>query len=209
MTPVGTPYLSVVATARNDDHGGDLLRRMQTFVNSWIGQCQKHGLASELIVVDWNPPQDKPPLIDALQWPPSTAPCTVRFIQVPPEIHRRYRHADVMPLYQMIAKNAGIRRSRGRFVLATNIDILFSDELVRFLAEGRLEPGRLYRIDRHDVMSRVPVNGSVEEQLGYCQHHLIRVNAREGTFNLTPDGHRTLSEPDVADHGSGIVFGSG
>ena len=26
-----TPYLSVVATSRNDDHGGDLLRRMQTF----------------------------------------------------------------------------------------------------------------------------------------------------------------------------------
>ena len=33
----------------------------------------------------------------------------------------------------MIAKNAGIRRARGQFVLATNIDIIFSNELVGFL----------------------------------------------------------------------------
>jgi hypothetical protein len=27
---------------------------MQAFVNGWIGQCQRHGLSAELIVVDWN-----------------------------------------------------------------------------------------------------------------------------------------------------------
>ncbi len=88
----------------------------------------------------------------------------------------------------MMAKNAGIRRARGRFVLATNIDIIFSDELVGFLAERKLEPRRMYRIDRHDVMSDVPIDG-IDEQLAYCRthHHLIRINAREGgTFNLTP-----------------------
>jgi hypothetical protein len=202
-------YLSLVVTARNDDHGGSLLNRMQAFVNGWIGQCKRHGLSSELLVVDWNPPQDRPPLIDALRWPVDTHPCHVRVIQVPPEIHTTYRHAAALPLYQMIAKNVGIRRARGRFVLTTNIDILFSDELVRFLAEGGLESGRMYRIDRHDVMSDVPADATVDEQLEYCSSHLLRVNAREGTFTLTPDGNRALDREDIAHAGSGISFGSG
>ncbi len=207
--PENRPYVSVVVTARNDDHGGDLLRRMQTFVNAWIGQCKRHRLCAELVVVDWNPPADRPPLMAALQWPADTGPCQVRFIQVPRELHQRYLHAEALPLYQMIAKNVGIRRSRGRFILATNIDILFSDELVRFLAEGRLETGCMYRIDRHDVMSDVPVSATVEEQLEYCRSHLLRVNAGEGTFSVTGDGKRALSGVDIADPGSGIHLGAG
>jgi hypothetical protein len=203
------PYLSVVVTSRNDDHGGSLLRRTQAFVNGWIGQCKRHGLSSELIMVDWNPPEDRPPLMHALNWPADTRPCDVRFLQVPPEAHRRYKHAEAMPLYQMIAKNVGIRRARGSFVLATNIDIIFSDELVRYLAEERLDPSRMYRIDRHDVMSDVPVDGTVDEQLSYCAAHLIRVNAREGTFDLTANGLRALSAEDIADPDSGISFGAG
>ncbi len=203
------PYLSVVVTARNDDHGGNLLGRMQAFVNAWIGQAKRHRLSSELIVVDWNPPQDRPPLIEAIKWPADTGPCQVRFIQVPAEIHSTYQHPAALPLYQMIAKNVAMRRSRGRFILATNIDIIFSDELVRFFAEEQLLPGRMYRMDRHDVMPDVPVNGSVDEQLEYCGTHIIRVCAREGYFELTPDGLRRLSPNDIAAQDSGIYFGDG
>jgi hypothetical protein len=205
----GGPYLSVVVTARNDDHGGNLLRRMQIFVNGWIAQCKRHGLSSELIVVDWNPPGERPPLMEALQWPADLGPCDVRFIQVPPELHHRYQHESALPLYQMIAKNVGIRRSRGRFILATNIDILFSDELMAFLAERRLEPGHMYRIDRHDAMSDVPLEATLDEQLEYCRTHLLRVNAREGTFPLTPDGQLALASCDIAAAGSGISLGRG
>lgn len=203
------PYLSVVVTARNDNHGGSLLRRMQIFVNAWIGQCRRHGLSSELVVVDWNPPEDRPPLMEALQWPDDLGPCRVRFIQVPSELHRRYQNAEALPLYQMIAKNVGIRRSRGRFILATNIDILFSNELMAFLAEHRLQPGRMYRIDRHDAVSDVPLDAAIDEQLEYCRTHLLRINAREGTFSLTPDGRRALSKQDIATEDSGVSLGRG
>jgi hypothetical protein len=111
----------------------------------------------------------------------------------------QYRYADSMALYQMIAKNVGIRRSQGRFVLATNIDILFSDELVSHIAQHRLEAGRMYRLDRHDVMADVPIDGTVDEQLAYCRSHLIRVNTREGTFDLNPGGRRQLSVKDIAE----------
>jgi hypothetical protein len=202
------PYLSVVVTARNDDHGGNLLGRMQAFVNGWVEQSKRRRLTSELIFVEWNPPADRPRLVDALHWPEDLGPCQVRILEVPPELHRRYSHAEALPLYQMMAKNAGIRRARGRFVLATNIDIIFSDELVGFLAERKLEPRRMYRIDRHDAMPEVPIDG-IEDQLAYCRTHLIRINAREGTFNLTPEGRRALSSSDVAAIDSGITFGPG
>ena len=52
------PYLSVVVTTRNDDHGGDPLKRLQTFVNTFAAQCVRTGLDAEVIVVEWNPPDD-------------------------------------------------------------------------------------------------------------------------------------------------------
>ena len=203
------PYLSLVVTARNDDHGGNLLQRMQIFVSGWLAQARRHRIPSELIIVEWNPPGDRPRLREALEWPADFGPCEVRFIEVPAALHRRYAHAEALPLYQMIAKNVGIRRARGRFVLATNIDILFSDELASFLAQQRLEPGRMYRIDRHDVASDVPGGASVEEQLAYCRTHLIRLNAREGSFPVSPDGRIALSPIDVVAVGAGILLGKG
>jgi hypothetical protein len=203
------PYLSLVVTTRNDDHGGDLLRRTQAFFSGWIEQAKRFHIPSELIIVEWNPPADRPPLRDVLQWPEDLGCCAVRFIEVSREIHNRYHHAKAMPLYQMIGKNAGIRRARGRFILATNIDILFSCELAAYLAEQKLDPRRMYRIDRHDVMSEVPVDVPIEEQLAYCATHLIRVNGREGTYPVTPEGRRKLYREDLAAPGTGIVFGSG
>jgi hypothetical protein len=208
MTP-GEPYISLVVTARNDDHGGNLLHRMQVFVSGWIEQSRHHGIRSELILVEWNPLPGRPRLAQALRWPVDFGPCQVRFIEVPHELHNRYAHADALPLYQMIAKNVGIRRARGRFVLATNIDILFSSEFARYLAEQRLVPGRMYRMDRHDVMNEVPVDAPIEEQLAWCRTHLIRINTREGTFNVSPDGKPALSPGDVAEVDSGILFGKG
>lgn len=199
------PLLSVVATSRNDDHGASLLRRMQIFTDALIAQCQRHKLSCELILVEWNPPADRPRFIHALRWPRDPSPCRVRIIEVPEERHLRVRHGAALPLFQMIAKNVGIRRARGRFVLATNIDILFNDALIEYIVAGNLRPGRMYRIDRHDVETHVPVDAPVEEQLRYCETHLIRVNSADGTFDVTPDGRRTFGAHDVADAADGVV----
>jgi len=203
------PYLSLVVTARNDDHGGNLLGRMQIFVDGWLAQARRYKIPSELIIVEWNPPADRPPLAAALKWPADTGPCVVRFIEVSREIHSRFKHAEGLALYQMIAKNVGIRRARGRFILATNIDILFSDELAAFIGKQKLSTDKMYRIDRHDAMSDVPAGAPIGEQLEYCRNHLIRVNRREGTFEVTPEGSPVLSAVDVADLESGIRLGEG
>src|SRR6266702_7420170 len=152
-----SPYLSVVVTTRNDDHGGDPLKRLQAFVNTFDAHCRRTGLSAEVIVVEWNPPADKPRVADLLHLP-SLPACTYRFIEAPPELHQRVQYADVLPLFQMIAKNVGVRRARGEFVLATNIDIIFSTELVDNLAARRLQRNRLYRVDRHDMDADFPAD---------------------------------------------------
>lgn len=178
------PYLSFVVTTRNDDHGGNLHERTQIFINGLLEQCKRHELPAELIVVEWNPPDDRPRLKDAFEWPVEGSPCQVRIIEVPPEIHHRLDHADRLPLFQMIAKNVGIRRSRAPFSLATNIDILFSDELMAFLKSRRLQPNLLYRINRYDVPAEVPVDAPMDEQLSWCKNNLLRVNSRNGSYNV-------------------------
>ena len=203
------PYISVIATARNDNHGGNLLGRIQVFVDAWINQAKRHNLASELILVEWNPPADKPKLAEALRWPKDTGPCEIRIIEVPSEVHVRYQHAAALPLYQMIAKNVGIRRARGEFLLITNIDVVFSSELVDFLAKRQLENRRLYRLDRTDVDRDVPVDGTLDDQLAYCHSHVIRLFTRDGVFPLTPEGFRVYEQHDIVATDSGIWFGSG
>ncbi|MBI4534468.1 MAG: hypothetical protein HY711_11035 [Candidatus Melainabacteria bacterium] len=186
------PYLSIVATARNDNHGGNMLGRMQIFLNGLLEQCRRHQLSAEIIIVDWNPPQDRPRLVEELSWQ-HQGPSEVRFIEVPQSIHSRLQHADVLPLFQMIAKNVGIRRARGQFVLATNIDLMFSNELIAFLASRSLQEGCIYRIDRHDVQSDVPMDASIDEQLAYCHQSIIRVHTTDGIRKVA--AHSEKADP--------------
>ncbi len=178
------PYLSIVTTARNDDHGGNPLYRMQLFIDGLIAQCDRYQLPAELVLVEWNPPADRPRLAEVLRWPAGDGWCTVRIIEVPTELHGRHEHADRLPLFQMIGKNVGIRRARGAFVLATNIDILFSDELMSFLAAGNLDESRLYRVDRVDVPAEIDMGWTIEQQLAFCRTNAIRVNYYDSTVDL-------------------------
>jgi hypothetical protein len=209
MTYSSEPYISVVVAARNDNHGGNMLRRMQAFLSAWIGQVSRYNLPSEIIVVEWNPPADRPRLIDCLEIPANPGPCELRFVEVPCGVHRKLPNPDAIPLHQMLAKNVGIRRARGKFVLVTNIDIVFSAELMRFLAERRLEQRTVYRIDRHDVSSEIPQQAALDELLDFCHRNMRRVFTAEGEFELAPDGLRKLEEEDVTAPGEGIRFGPG
>jgi hypothetical protein len=185
MSAVETqPYLSVVATARNDDHGGNPLYRMQLFVDGLMAQCDRHRLPAELVLVEWNPPSDRPRLAEVLNWPHGEGWCQVRIVEVPTELHSRLEHADHLPLFQMIGKNVGIRRARGAFVVATNIDILFSDDLMHFLAKRHLDAERFYRVDRVDVPAEIDPAWPTERQLAFCRDNAIRINYYDSTVDL-------------------------
>jgi hypothetical protein len=168
------PKLSIVVTTRNDNHGGDLLKRTATFLNGLLHQSEKYKLPLELIIVEWNPPAGKPLLKEVLPAPPKGSHLTLRYIVVPPEIHKSYKHSDTQGLFQMIAKNVGIRRAYADFVLCTNIDILFSDACFQFLAKGNYEKQVFYRNSRCDVPNTVMDITEHEKQLEFCRKNIIK-----------------------------------
>jgi len=173
-------HLSIVATSRNDDHGKNLLQRMQHFINGVIEQCKRHNLKAELILVEWNFPEDRQPLFEVLEFPKDTSPCAIRFIRVPKELHDQWPNSEKIPLFQMIAKNVGIRRAQGEFILATNIDILFPDVLIRNISKIT-KAGMLYRVNRFDVPLDLPKTSSLEEILNYCSDNYFRIHNKFGS----------------------------
>jgi len=189
---VREPYLTIVLASRNDNHGGGAVRRLRVVTKALLEQAERHGLALELIIVDWNPPTDKPPLKDCLSWPSSRKFCTVRIFEVPPAIHQRFEFSDKLPFFADRARNVGIRRARGKFVLANTMDLLYSEALIKFLASGGLRPDSLYRIDRYDVPDNVLRIPSVEAQLAYCEQNVLRIHGRYGLGPTIDNGEDAL-----------------
>lgn len=169
------PFLSVVVGSRNDDHGGGLLHRMQVFIESLRAGCDHYGVDAELVLVEWNPPPDRPRLREALHWPPSSR-CAVRIIEVPPALHARFAPDSALPLHQMIAKNAGIRRARGEYVVATNIDIVFSERVWETLARRAVRSDGFHLVTRADVSADVPEGRPLGEQLRFCRDHVLHTH---------------------------------
>jgi len=185
------PYLSVVLASRNDDYAGGMLTRLQVFINSFLEQADHHKLASELVLVDWNPPPDRLPLKDALSWSDRNDFCTVRVIKVPPSVHRRLKFSDKLPILIHRARNVGVRRARGKFILPTSPDILFSDKLIQIFASRELKTELMYRTYRYDVPEYVMQLPSLNSRLAYCEQNILRVY---GQSNMVMDvnGHPVL-----------------
>lgn len=182
------PLYSFVATSRNDDHGGDILRRTQSWITRLAQQANRHQVRCELILVDWNPPKNRAPLSDVLAWPRGTAWFSARVLTVPRRLHRELRFSSRLAMFQMIAKNVGIRRARGDFIIATNVDIIFSDEIFRWLKLGEATAGRLYRSDRWDIPNEIQLEPDLDLLLRRAREEAIRRNLRDGTYVRRGDG---------------------
>lgn len=144
---------SFVATSRNDNHGGNMKIKNNYFVNSWINQVNQLKLSAELILIEWNPPEEEPRLKDEIKFKFKLHPgAQIKIITVPKEIHEQYDYSDKINLYQMIAKNVGIVRSEAEYIVCTNTDILFSQKLLNEINELALKNKNVvYRADRHDI----------------------------------------------------------
>ena len=183
------PYLSFVVVARNDNYGGDFLHRINVFVKTLITLIEKYELLSELIIVEWNPPEDRPRLKDAILWPTVQRKfCHIRIIEVSRELHEKLPNPGKLPLLEYIGKNVGVRRARGEFILVTNPDIIFNEAIIKYLASQPLSSECFYRINRYDIKSSVPLDTPVEKLLEYCENNIIRVcgywYTNEGNLNI-------------------------
>lgn len=167
------PYISFVMTGRNDDYGEDFLHRAECSLNSIIQLADQTETPVEILFLEWNPPADRPTLDHALTLSTTSEYATCRFVRVPASIHQQERGSDEMPLLEYHAKNAGIRRAQGEFVLATNPDIVFNADIFELFSSRSLQPGRYYRIERYDVSATLPSDASVECLLTTCRNNVF------------------------------------
>ena len=169
--------LSIVIAARNDNHGDNFLSRMQKGLDNLFRLSALSALDAEVIIVEWNNPIGKTHLQDILDWSKASIP--VRVIHVPPEIHQSLPEAGNSPIFVCWAENVGIRRASGQFVLISTADILYSKDMISFLAKESLDESCFYGAIRHDIDN----SGKVVEIRGREPYLGMHMNAC-GDFTL-------------------------
>ncbi len=169
------PYISFVATARNDDYGGNWVNRINAFIKILAYQAERTRLTCELVFVEYNPIPNKKNLHQELTVI-SNPYFSVRFIVVPNEFHKTLPRNEEVTVCEFIAKNIGIRRAKGQFILATNPDVLFSDKLFDFFSSKKLGQNTFYRINRKDTsINFVSSDLTPAEILELAQENVIKI----------------------------------
>ena len=145
-----TVYVSFVMASRVDNLRGDSVGRLRNSVEFFQFLCKVHNVSAEIIIVEWNPFQGQPKLIDALRPVVDTSsPVPVRVITVPHELHMTVEADTGQSFFEFLAKNTGARRARGEFILITNGDIVLNDDIFRALALRRLDTDAYFRVYMH------------------------------------------------------------
>jgi hypothetical protein len=189
------PKISFVFAVHDPEYGGGLLARTQRHLDALIELANRYRLLSEIIIVEWNPRQDRARFRESLRWPDDLGHVCLRFVEVPAEIHRKLPNADRIPIFEYTAKNVGLRRARGQFLLATNPDLFCSPALIRWLARTSLSPEKFYRVDRQDLSEEIPRDLSLSRQLRFCSRHVADVHALFGSYRPgDADGRQRLSD---------------
>ncbi|MEM7104573.1 MAG: hypothetical protein AAF502_15660 [Bacteroidota bacterium] len=188
------PYISLVVAGRNDNYNGDFTQRLQLSI-SWLSfLVQKHQLPFELVLVNYNPIPDQPDLGELLDWPEDNTYLSIKIVDVPASFHKKYHDPEIrksVPLYEFIAKNIGIVRTKGEFILCTNADILLSEALFIFLATRPLKKGHVYRCDRVDF-SPVTEKVNFKELESYIRKN-VHLFMMKGGFIPTLSKPRALN----------------
>ena len=145
------PYITIVIPTRNDDYAGSMKAKTLIGLNDLIGKLRKCNFTTEIIIVEWNPPDNTLSIVDCLVDLEIPKNIELRVITVPNSIHRRYRGHEKINLNGGVATNVGIRRSKGEFVLWKAVDSFYSDSLIDFLSKKQLDKNSFYRVARYDI----------------------------------------------------------
>ena len=145
------PYLSIVLTGRNDGYGSDFSTRFIRTLQFNHRQLAAAGVAHEFVFVEWNPVADAPWLADMVRGEVPQVGEHFRAYLVDPRYHDELALNPRLEFLEFPAKNVGIRRARGEFVLTTNCDIFLGRTVVELLSSRSLERGTLYRALRKDI----------------------------------------------------------
>ncbi|MCG8526773.1 MAG: hypothetical protein MI748_10365 [Opitutales bacterium] len=168
--------LTIVFVVRDADYGGGLLKRVVDAYQRNANLAQKYLVDVEWIVVEWNP-------IKGAELYPTLQSLGCKCIVVGQDVHESLVNptvAEKMGIMQYIGKNAGIRHSKADWLIMTNADIMFSEEIWKKISESYFDSTLLYRAERCDVSAYEP--GLSDEEL--CQRIELR-NDIQGGLNYS------------------------
>ena len=173
------PYISIILTGRNDDFGGDFNLRLFRALEFNHRELSDRGIPHEFIFVEWRPVPGKAWLSELLieryqELVPVHLSCYVADLAY----HAAFSLNPKLQFQEFIAKNVGIRRCRGEFILTTNTDIYLGRKVLDRLAARSLGPGVLYRAERIDLKNNIDcdvLNWDVlEDERNYDTVNVIR-----------------------------------
>lgn len=171
-------HLSIVYSVNNRGYGGDFIGRTQACIDNLFQLSAKVGLDAHITFVEWYPPADRPRVSQVLNWQRQTLP--VRFIEVPEEVHNLVPNPKGIFFWEMWAKNIGIRRSSGDFILSANPDNIYSEALIARLKT--LEKDAFYRTDSYDMLP----DGQIAEIHRACET-LVNGRPNDNPGFIKPD----------------------
>jgi hypothetical protein len=147
-----SPYVSFVTWGRNDGYTQDYVARTAKAITCLVRQLEAAALDSEIVVSEWNPPPERPLLVDTLDLPRTSPHVAITGIVSDPSHHLRFKGASEHGMHSGEAWNVGIRRARGQYILPKASDTFLSNETIERIARRDLEPDTMYRVDRYDVV---------------------------------------------------------
>ncbi|KAI8090306.1 uncharacterized protein B0P05DRAFT_464027 [Gilbertella persicaria] len=150
-------YLSIVIVTRVDNYAGGQHHRLQNFIDSAYILAEKTKTDIELLIVEWNPPQDKRRVIDAFRFRASNY-LKYRIITIPNSLHKIMQNRGKSPLHEFEGKNVGIRFARGEFIVCTNQDDIWSHNFHNAIISRVFKKGYIYlqHQDHHNIHDNLP-----------------------------------------------------
>ena len=157
------PYLSVILTGCNGDIGGDFNERLFAATSYNHRLLEAAGVDYELVFVEWRPVPGRELLGDLLRAElPEIAPRLTTY-EVDERYHAAFSQNPQLELHEFIAKNVGIRRAAGSYILTTSTDTYLSGDIGNLIGRRMLRPMTVYRATRVDLqlhLDRTNVNES-------------------------------------------------
>jgi len=146
------PYLSIVLTGRNDEYGVDFRSRFFRTLQFNHRELSARGISHEFVFVEWAPVLGRALLVDLVaEAVPTLDARYFRAWVVDGRYHEALSLNPRLEYLEFLAKNVGIRRAHGAFILASNCDVFFSQRILQRLQDGDLEARTVYRAARHDL----------------------------------------------------------
>ena len=172
--------LSFIVATRNDNHGGNMRQKIQTFINNWIHLVNKFKVNYELVIVDWNSPSIKGPIRKKFKFKNLKKNSSIQIIEINQKHLSHTKKSLSLDFYQMIAKNIGSKCALSDTLLITNIDIIFTEKIFKKLSNLKVKQKEIYRAVRYDI--NLNKFNNLDEDFLFKK--VIRINYPHYTYDL-------------------------